>query len=469
MISGSSYQGQRIRDPLHDLIEFREAADEFEHMLWRVVQTEPFQRLRRVKQLGFSEFVYPGATHSRFAHSLGVFHTARRLMEVVKRHVPRPSESKIQRALAAALVHDVGHGAFSHAFETVGKRLNLKMADHEHVSNELIRHSEIASELNELGSGFATDVADIIQGSGKKTVYRAVVSSQFDADRLDYMRRDRIMTGTQHSAIDFEWLIANLEVGKLPIGMDNEQIGEVETFVLGPKAFYAAEAFVLGLFQLYPTVYLHKATRGVEKIFVELLTHVFELGRDGGWKKTGLPENHPLIQFAKNSDNLSKALVLDDAVVSGALPLMLEAEDPLIADFARRIRSRDLYKCIDVRAEVSLLVDPNGSDDAEKMNEIDAACQRINVKLNEWSLDNGAVPRVLFDSAERSPYKEIGQTKGPLDQINIRTEGNKLVDLKSRSPVVASLKTFKLARAYVSRDDADAKEMVDKLVKELGK
>ncbi|MBE0578879.1 HD domain-containing protein [Devosia sp.] len=469
MISGSSYQGQRIRDPLHDLIEFREAADEFEHMLWRVVQTEPFQRLRRIKQLGFSEFVYPGATHSRFAHSLGVFHTARRLMEVVKRHVPRPSESKIQRALAAALVHDVGHGAFSHAFETVGKRLKLKMADHEHVSNELIRNSEISKELNELGSGFATDVADIIQGSGKKTVYRAVVSSQFDADRLDYMRRDRLMTGTQHSAIDFEWLIANLEVGKVAVGMDDEKLGEVETFVLGPKAFFAAEAFVLGLFQLYPTVYLHKTTRGVEKIFVELLAHVFELGRQGHWQKTGLPENHPLIQFAKNADDLSRALLLDDSVVSGALPMMMDADDPLIADFSRRLRTRDLYKCMDVRAGVTQTIDPDGVGDDEKVNEIDAACERINLKLTDWSSASGSVPRALFDSAERSPYKEIGQTKGPLDQINIRTEGDKLVDLKSRSQVVASLKTFKLARAYVSREDPEAVEMVEKLTKELGK
>jgi HD superfamily phosphohydrolase len=460
---------QRIRDPLHDLVEFREGSDEFEHILWELIQTKPFQRLRRIKQLGFSEFVYPGATHSRFAHSVGVFHTARMLMEVVKRHVRRPSESKIQRALAAALVHDVGHGPFSHAFETVGKRLKLRLADHEYVGNTLIRNGEIASVLNELGSGFATDVADIIQGSGKKTVYRAVVSSQFDADRLDYMRRDRLMTGTQHAAIDFEWLIANLEVGKVPVGLEMEPLGYVETFVLGPKAFYAAEAFVLGLFQLYPTVYLHKTTRGVEKIFVELLAQTIKLSQDGQFAKTGLPERHPLVQFAMNPDDLPKAVALDDAAISGALAMMEDASDPLIANFSKRLRHRALMRSIDVRTPVAKAIDPDATGAEEKVLQVDAACERINLRLADWAANKGGVPRVLFDIAERSPYREMGPTKGPLDQINIRTPENDLVDLKSRSRVVAALQTFKLARAYVDRGDAAAADFVSSAIQELGK
>src|SRR5216684_3162145 len=107
-----------------------------------------FQRLRRIRQLGFSEFVFPGATHTRFAHSVGVFHVARQMMRDIRRDNDRSHARDL--ALAAALVHDVGHGMFSHAFEKVGKHLNLPMAHHETVTEQLIRNSEISRELEVL-------------------------------------------------------------------------------------------------------------------------------------------------------------------------------------------------------------------------------------------------------------------------------------------------------------------------------
>ena len=165
-------KSQRVRDPLHDLIEFN--AGQFEHMLWCVIQTTPFQRLRRVRQLGFSEFVFPGATHTRFAHSVGVFHVARQLMRLIGRYVGSSGrqykEHQAQVALAAALVHDVGHGMFSHAFEKVGKTLSLPLARHETVSERLIRESEIAEEFErEFGVGFADQVANVIKTLGAGT------------------------------------------------------------------------------------------------------------------------------------------------------------------------------------------------------------------------------------------------------------------------------------------------------------
>ena len=156
------FKAQRIRDPLHNLIEF--GANEFDDVLWRVIQTRPFQRLRRIKQLGFSDLVYPGATRSRFAHSVGVYHTARQLMSVIARHLNNSYEqTKANIALAASLVHDLGHGPFSHAFEDVGRRLDLKLANHETVSDLLIRDSEVSDVLKGLGSGFPNDVADVIK------------------------------------------------------------------------------------------------------------------------------------------------------------------------------------------------------------------------------------------------------------------------------------------------------------------
>ena len=122
-----SAKAQRVRDPVHNLIEFN--AEQFERTLWRVIQTRPFQRLRRIRQLGFSELVFPGAVHTRFSHSIGVFHTARQLMELIGREMGEGAgKHQIEVALAASLVHDVGHGMFSHSFEEVGKELGLPMA-----------------------------------------------------------------------------------------------------------------------------------------------------------------------------------------------------------------------------------------------------------------------------------------------------------------------------------------------------
>ncbi|WP_156938180.1 HD domain-containing protein [Mesorhizobium sp. WSM3626] len=455
---------QRVRDPLHDLVPFSNS--ELEKTLWDVIQTRPFQRLRRVKQLGFSDLVYPGASHSRFAHSLGVFHTARQLKEIIESS-KMEQNSKQQRALAAALVHDLGHGPFSHAFEKVGKRLGLKLSDHENMSDLLVRDSEVSEKLNELGSGFADDVANILKKDGVKTVHHAVVSSQFDADRLDYMRRDRLMTGTQHSAIDFPWLLANLEIGSVPFGVDDTKLGEVETFVLGPKAIYAAEQFVLGLFQLYPTVYFHKTTRGAEKIFTELLVRVVELVKDNSVKSTGLPKNHPLVEFARYPERISAALNLDDSVIWGALSLLSGSTDALVSEFSRRLRDRQLYKCCDIRNEVAHALDSSDNGGNEAVEKIDKCCASINEKLTEWSATNSQFrPRLLFDDEKRSPYKPVGQSKGPLDRINIRTAGGSLVDLAERSNVVAALKTFKLYRVYVDKDDAEARDVIVKTMKE---
>ncbi len=458
-----SFNRQRIRDPLHNLIEFQ--AEEFENAMWRVIETPQFQRLRRVKQLGFSDFVYPGATHSRFAHSVGVFHTARQLMQVIERHLGKTNDlqpTKVRTALAASLVHDLGHGPFSHAFEDIGKRLKLDLANHENVSEALIKDSEVAGVLNSLGGGFANDVADIIRSKGPRSIYGAVVSSQFDADRLDYMRRDRLMTGTQHSAIDFEWLIANLEVGSVPYGVDEQSIGSIDTFVVGPKAIYAAEAYVLGLFQLYPTVYFHKATRSAEKMFTELLFRVIKMIRDGSWKNTGLPYNHPIVRFSKEPDKLSRVQALDDTVIWGALPLMAEAKDNIVSDLSRRLRGRKLFKCIDVREHVK-----NKLGDRITSAQLDKICAVILEKFRNWISENShESARILIDETDRDPYKPMQESKGPLNQIRIRTTDGSLVDLGEKSSIVKAIEPFHLFRVYFADEDTQAKDLVLKIVSE---
>lgn len=462
---------QRIRDPLHNLIEF--GTDQFEHVMWQVIQSRPFQRLRRIKQLGFSEFVYPGATHSRFAHSVGVFHTARHLMRIIERHMKEGGhrhqyrEHQAHVALAAALVHDVGHGMFSHAFEEIGKKLKLPMADHEHVGGLLIRDGELSEAFREMGSGFATDVATVIKRGRPIDLYDAVVSSQFDADRLDYMQRDRLMSGVQNGGIDFTWLMANLEVGKIKTGVDRETVGEIETFVLGPKAYYAAETYVLALFQLYPTIYFHKATRAAEKLFSVLIYRIISLVRDGESARTGLPRNHPIVRFARQPESLDTALALDDSVFWGALPMLSEAADSKIQDCAEQLRYRRLPKCIDIRRHLVAalqLEEARNQERDELVKRLERSIVSIQTNLDRWAERNSAdqAPRILTDRATRDPYRRFEESKGPLNQIHIRLGDNKIHDVASCSSVIAALESFSLFRAYV-RDEAAARA-VDEIV-----
>lgn len=458
-----AFVGQRIRDPLHNLIEFRGNASE--NAMWAVLQTRPFQRLRRIKQLGFSELVYPGATHTRFAHCVGVFHTARQLMSIIEGHLgdSRFEPTRAQAALAVSLVHDVGHGPFSHAFEDVGRRLSLKLADHETVSDLLIREGEVAEELRRLGSGFAADVADVVKSSGPQNIYSAVVSSQFDADRLDYMRRDRLMTGTHHGAIDFDWLVSNLEVAEVPYGVDELSLGKFETFVLGPKAVYATETYVLGLFQLYPTVYFHKATRGAEKLFTELLVRVIRMVRNGDLSKTGLPEKHPIVAFARDPNDVETVLALDDTVFWGALAMMAHSEDGVVVELAKRLRDRKLFKCIDVRERLAGMLGTPADSTA-----LDRACAAVGERIAAWSSEQqDARPRVLVDEAVREPYKPLQESKGPLNQIMIRSNRTReLVDVAKMSKVVAAIETFRLFRVYVASEDAEALKCVEGALEE---
>jgi uncharacterized protein len=465
------FRPQRVRDPLHNIIQFE--GNEFENALWDVVQSTPFQRLRRIKQLGFSDFVYPGATHSRFAHSLGVFHTAKRLMKIIENHIgsKRYLETRAHAAIAAALVHDVGHGPFSHAFEKVGKKLKLKMAIHENVSDELIRTGPISEALNKLGSGFATDVASIVKSERPQNIYSAVVSSQFDADRLDYMRRDRMMTGTQHAAIDFEWLVANLEVGEVEYGVDEVPLDRIETFVLGPKAVLAAESYVWGLFQPYPTVYLHKTTRGIEQLFVELILRVVKLINDDSLRMTGLPKNHPLVLFAREPTKVESALRLDDTIVWGSLHLMAGAKDKCIAEAAQRLRDRNLYKSIDIREQVQIRLGTEGSANTNDALRVDLVCdaiqKRVKTKIgNMRRRSPGSLSPMLSDKDKREPYRRYNEDKGPLNQIRIKLPGGDLVDLGERSGIVSSIESFKLDRIYLAEKLGESRDFVERTIQE---
>jgi len=453
---------QRIRDPIHNLIEFD--TSEFEQTLWHVVQTPPFQRLRRIKQLGFSEFVFPGATHSRFAHSIGVFHTARRLIDIIRRKISTDgapfSDHKAKVAMAAALVHDVGHGMFSHAYEEASRALGLTNMRHERASAALIADSEISRTFKPIGSGFAQDVADLIGRKEPQDIYDSVVSSQFDADRLDYMQRDRLMTGVQSSGIDLTWLLANLEVASVKYGADEIGAGKIETFVLGPKAANTAESYILSLFHLYPNVYLHKTTRAAEVLFRLLLERVVRLALDGGIAASGLAESHPFVRFSKSPESIDSLQALDDTVFWGSLGALCDAQDKHVSYYAKSLRDRVLPACIDIRRLVEQKCALKfGPERSKNIQMVELACTKAKNLLGDHAFANALTrPRFMVDSASRTPYKNPSDSRMPVSQILVSAEGGNPTDVGAFSSIVAGASKYEILRVYVWRDDQEARD-----------
>jgi uncharacterized protein len=353
----------RLRDPIHDLIVFH-SKDRSDSKAWELINTKDFQRLRRVKQLGVSEFVFPGATHTRFSHSIGVYNNARRLLEVLDREGQTVSEERKHVVLMAALLHDVGHGPFSHAFEkarevvAVSRKEEGKIKKHEKWSASLIL-AEDGQLWNILGADVAEQVAAMIEAEDPVDVGHSVVSSSFDADRLDYVLRDRYMTGAGAGSIDQEWLIDNLTTYDIFLPQDDDRGASVPTFVFRPKGRQAAEDFLLARYRLYSQIYLHKTTRGFEQVIAALFRHIAD--ETTSVEKLGLDKDHPLLRFLRSKESeISDSDVqtklgcyrrLDDNLAWAMIEQLTHCKDEYAKSLATRLHERQRLRVIDVTAK----------------------------------------------------------------------------------------------------------------------
>ncbi|SCM79505.1 conserved hypothetical protein [uncultured Pleomorphomonas sp.] len=447
--------GKRLRDPVHGLIVFEDTDPlKVDMLAWQLIDTQEFQRLRRIRQLGVSEFTFPGAVHSRFSHSIGVFHTARSLVKVIERelsrHGPAFEPEKARAVLLAALLHDLGHGPFSHTFEGVQEARGVRKR-HEQWTADIIRNPAggirpLLDEGEGGRPGLAEEVASLLEKEDPEDIYHAVVSSSFDADRLDYLRRDKLMTGTGAGGIDFDWLVENLRVADIesdaPDGA-GEGTRRVPTFCLHKKAMPAAEQFLLARLTLHQQVYFHKATRCVEHMVSKLLRAIADhAGKKAGAPKlTGLLSGHPLLRFfAKGGDTVENYLALDDAVILGSLDAMCSAEDGIIADTAKRIRDRRLYKTLDL-AEF-------GEDQGMQRSKLRRIKSTFADKLKREDV-------LIDEKASVGIYAEIGGDEERMHKKLHILDGENPVEISQLSRLVEALETkMQFIRLYF-RDVTD--------------
>jgi HD superfamily phosphohydrolase len=317
-----------FRDPLYNYISFDRQRDGW---LIDLINCREVQRLRRIHQLGVSNFTYPGADHTRFAHSLGVTH----LMQLVLEHLERASDAeKIKNArqalLATALLHDVGHGPFSHLFEPC---LGI---DHEQWSIAVIRdeRSQVHQVLKKQNAYLPDHVADLIDSDN--TIHpawqRALMSSQLDVDRLDYLRRDSLFSGAGYGHFDWHRLLTTVE------------FYEDETDLVWPsKSALAIEEYIFARYYMYQNVYLHKTTRGFEQLLQAMWRRADHLRQDG----TSVNANPVLDRFWQINKPEPGNLAVEDYLAVEEFTVLEQIQrwtshpDKPLADFARRFLARD--------------------------------------------------------------------------------------------------------------------------------
>jgi len=356
-----------IKDPIHGDIMLGE--DDL-----ALLDSPKLQRLRRIKQIGLGELVYPGANHTRFEHSLGTMHIAAELAQ--RMGLQEEDRRKIR---LAALLHDVGHGPFSHTSERFA--VAASQIDHSRLTEGQILSSGIADILESIGMD-PREIADI--ATGQRTELGRILQSQVGVDRMDYLMRDAHYTGVAYGVIDYKRIISTLVFHG----------GEV---VIREKGIQAAESLLVARFLMYPAVYLHHVCRIADAMMLRALEEL---------KDRGTP-----VEEIMNMDDISLVTVLKE-------------EKGIPRDVATRILNRDLFK----RA---VFLSPSELGDLDQLLEMSQDRARVRALEDEIAGSAGLAPgSVLADI----------QAKPSLDDVRIKVLSESKVGLlEERSALVRSL------------------------------
>ncbi|MEM3402588.1 MAG: HD domain-containing protein [Candidatus Hadarchaeales archaeon] len=302
-----------VKDPIHGYISVNDVER-------RIIDTWPVQRLRGIKQLSVASVVYPGGDHTRFSHALGVMHMAGQIADVLKQSV-EISKDEWQLVRLAALLHDIGHGPFSHSFEEVV--VKHRKLNHEEMGKEIVRKSELADALKEVGYS-PEEIISLAYGKegGRKPYLHQITASQVDADKLDFLVRDSYYTGVEYGRIDVSRLVQSMSVFEENIAIDF-------------KALYALEAFMIARYEMFLAVYYHRTVRAAEILLHKAMDYAHEIAN--------------LTTF----QNVEEFLRMDDAYVATKLRELdpkkfTSKEERRAAELARemmeRLDRRDLLK-----------------------------------------------------------------------------------------------------------------------------
>ena len=432
-----------IRDPVHDIISFEN--NECDKLLLNLINTREFQRLRRIKQLGMSELVFPGANHSRFAHSIGVMHNARKFIARIEQLTGQKVEPQQRTCvLAAALLHDIGHGPFSHTFEKITQEsheertIEIICDGNTAVNRALCEHENNMPEM--LRQFFDEDLE--AKKKGMPNHFVQIISSQLDADRFDYLLRDSHAAGAGYGHFDSSWIIQHLQLDQTK-----------KRLYLSNKALVAAETYIYARYHMYRAVYFHKTTRAAEvmlKLLFDRLSKLLQNGGDVSKFAPGAPSTVVSALTPGCRPKLDDYLSLDDHTITELVKCSRKGTDRELATLAAGLLERKLYKSID-------------ATDAQ-MGEVGNFQQQASdlLKRKNHKIDLGAA--LVSDTPADIPYKPYDpDADQPATQIYIEDSLGRVREFGELSAGAKALKAkYALLRYYFPAEYRDALEKVAK-------
>ena len=313
------FKNTLFNDPIYGFITIET------ELILQLINHRFFQRLRRISQMGLSSLVYPGAHHTRFEHAIGAMHVMQMAIRTLRQKGVDISDEENEAMQVAILLHDIGHGPFSHASE----KILLKEISHEVISLKVFK------KLNQEFSGKLDLAIKIFNNKYKRKFMHQLVSGQVDVDRLDYLKRDSFFTGVTEGNINTDRIIAMMNVNN-------------ENLVFESKALHSLEKFLLARRLMYWQVYLHKTSLAAELILIKILKRFQSLVFD---KKEIITDSHILYHLMNfNSDInlsdsvLSQYLYLEDSDILHLLKNWINHEDNVLSNLSKQIIHRDLPK-----------------------------------------------------------------------------------------------------------------------------
>jgi len=312
-----------LNDPIHGFIRLPKG------IIFDLIEHPYFQRLRRISQLGLSSLVYPGAYHTRFHHAIGAMHLMTKAIESLRAKGHEITEEESIGAEIAILLHDIGHGPFSHALE--------------HSISHNISHEQISSlfmkKLNKKFDGKLSLAIQIFEGNYKKNFLHQLVSSQLDVDRMDYLKRDSFYSGVQEGTIGAERIIHMLNI------VD-------DNLVVESKGIYSVEKFLIARRLMYWQVYFHKTVVCAEQMLIQILKRAKELSqkRVELFTTTALKEflenNYTLNDFEEKQSVFNAFTQLDDFDIMTCIKQWKDHNDIILSTLSNNIIDRKLFKVI---------------------------------------------------------------------------------------------------------------------------